>query len=301
MKYPILLLLLLFSLVVFAETNEKLLTLISYNEKLSTLYPTVGSGMAGGRYNIEFDELINYPEGSCSQQGYLLARRAKQLGFEAKMLGLFAENGANDVMVDVRNSKNAYLFVPSAGAYYKQSLWQIVENVELAKHFITNHIDNEHVTSARQLYLSPIFFENIYRINFHHLNDYETNILKLASNTRSKKIFDYPYNEAYLLDNQNKYYTAGKRKKKDQSISYLFDNVVKVYRFEFVWYSENDFAKNIKIKINNNYTIEIDNHESNIKTEVVLPKVITDVKSLEFIFNDFNGQDRLLLRQMGVY
>jgi hypothetical protein len=281
--------------------NNKLDELIKYNEKLSTLYKDTGPGMMGGKYNLEFDELINYPNGSCSQQGYLLARKAKELGFKSQQIGLFAKTGANDVMVNVSDGINQFLFVSSAGAYYKNSLWQIFENIELANEFFANKTEKENVLAARNLYLSPSFFETIDSIKIYHLNNYETNLLKLSRKSSSKNLFEYPYNEKHLLDYQNKYYTAGKNNKENQSIEYIFDNSIIIYRFYFQWYSNNDYAKKIKIKINDKQTLKFENSSNGLETEIVLPESIKEVKKIEFIFSDFNGQNRLLLKQLGAY
>lgn len=281
--------------------NDKLDELIKYNEKLSTLYKEVGPGMMGRKYNLEFDKLINYPNGSCSQQGYLLARKAKELGFNAQQIGLFATSGANDVMVNVSDDINKYLFIPSTGAYYKNSLWQILENLELSTKFLANKTEKENVLNARNLYLTSSFFGNLEKIQMYQLNNYETNLLKLSSKVSSKNLFEYPNNEKHLLDYQNKHYTAGKNNKGNQSIEYIFDNSVNIYRFYFQWYSNNDYAKKIKIKINDRQTLEFENSSKGLETEIVLPESIKEVKKIEFIFSDFSGQNRLLLRQLGAY
>lgn len=294
-------LILCFFIIYMAHGNDKLEELIKYNEKLATLYKETGPGMIGGKYNLEFDKLINFSNGSCTQQAYLLARKAKQLGFYAQQIGLFAINGANDVMVTIKNKNIHYLFVPSTGAYFKNSLWEILEYPSLATNYIASEASNSHVLNARSLFLSNSFFSTLEKIEFNQLNKYETNILRLAELSGSQNLYPEPYNEKHLLDNQNKYYTAGKENKKLQSVTYNFLQKVQIYRFYFQWYSTQDYAKRIRIRINDKQTLEYENSENILETEIVLPESIKEVQKIEFIFSDFNGQNRLLLKQLGAY
>ncbi|WP_263834077.1 hypothetical protein [Sulfurospirillum oryzae] len=282
--------------------SDKLEELIKYNDKLSTLYREVGAGMMGGKYNVEFDKLIHYPHGSCSQQGYLLARKAKELGFKTEQLGLFSKTtGTNDVMVNVTDGDSQFLFVPSAGAYYKNSLWQILDNIKLADNFIVHKTKSDHVLNARSLYLSASFFKTLENIKIYHLNNYESNLLKYAKEVSSKNLFTDPYNEKHLLDFQNKYYTAGEENKPYQSIQYVLKESFDIYRFYFQWYSPEDYAQKIKVILNDNETLEFDNKIDGIETEIVLPAMKTKIQKIEFKFSDFHGQNRLLLKGLGVY
>lgn len=282
--------------------NDKLDELIKYNEKLSTLYKEAGPGMMGGKYNLEFDKLINYPNGSCSQQGYLLAKKAKELGFKAQLVGLYSINNANDLMVNVSYSDGKeYLFVPSAGAYYNNSIWKILDKPKLSNRFNSKSTTNELVNNNRSAYLNESFFKNISKIELNRLDYYEFNLLKKFEEVSSQNLYDEPYDETHLLDNLNKYYTAGKENNKEQSIKYIFNNPINIYRFYFQWYSSNDYAKKIKIKINDEQNLEFENSSRGLETEIVLPESIKEVKKIEFIFNDFSGQNRLLLKQLGAY
>jgi len=286
----------------YAKENYKLQNLIRYNQYLSTLYPNVGKGLLGGRYNLEFQKLIMYPNGSCAQRGYLLARKAKELGFKkVQMLGLFAKSGANDVMVNVFTNKERYLFVPSAGAYYKCSLWDILLNIKNAENFIAKKTNNKQVLSSRILYLSKKFFSNLKQIKFYSLNNYEYNLLKLAKKISSKGLFDEPYNEKHLLDFINKYYTAGKSQSNEQSITYIFEKPIKIYRIYFKWYSDKDYAKKIIIIINDNIKKILEVKFTNGENEFILKNPIKNIRKIKFIFKDFHGQKRLLLKQLGVY
>lgn len=68
----------------------------TYNNKIAHLYPKSGQGYLASDYNLNFDKLIQFSNGSCWQQAYLVARYAKQHGYNAQTIGLFAANGAND-------------------------------------------------------------------------------------------------------------------------------------------------------------------------------------------------------------
>ncbi len=282
------------------KAYDKIQELIQYNEYLATLYKEAGKGLPGGKYNLEFKKLITYKNGSCSQQGYLLARRAKELGFNAQMLGLFAKSGANDVMVNVRVNNKTLLFIPSSGAYYNASLWDILSKKIDVRSYHANPIKKQIVNDSRNLFLNKVFFYHLKQIKFYSLNDYEVNLLNFAKSTSSENLFKAPYNEIHLIDKTYQFYAAGLNNKKKYSVTYFFDKPQTVYRFYFEWYSDRDFAKKIKVLINNKTKFSFANSHGT-SSEYILHKSIKNVHTIKFIFSDFSGQQRLLLKKLGVY
>lgn len=244
------------------------------------------------------DELLSSKQANCSQQSYLFAKLAMEKGGIARRVGLWAVGGANDVMVEIKRDERWRLFVPSTGVYYPFSLGEILSNPMLANDFVGTPLN------GGELYVNKEFFSTIYRIDlYHNLNNVEYNYLQDAL-LKGEGFLLAPNDVMALKSTAQNAYVAG-REKQDQKITLKFDELVKLYRLWFEWYSTDNYPQKIVIELFKEKEIEkIEVNTNDFKygkySDIPLG-LQSNVKMVIMTFKDFAGQNRLLLKDLGVY
>ena len=282
---------------------QQLSQLQQQNIEVTSHWEKTGKGYSPLKdINIHLEDFLNYPDASCSQQSYLFARKASQQGFLARRVGLWASDGANDVMVEVRVNGKWYLFVPTAGVYYRFSLADIFNSPDKSLDYRGDP------KPGTEMYLKQEFFSNIYKVDIYpSLNNTEFNYAALAK-VNSKNLFPSPNSGESAVDNDLITYAAGKHNLFPQIIELSWKEPIEIYRLFIQWYSSEDYGSDYDIMLHNLETnstekYHIRHNEFNQYgdySQISLPEmVVTD--SVKIIFNKAHGQPRLLIKEIKVY
>lgn len=269
----------------------------------SNFWPEAGVGYPLHELNINYEHLLAYPNGSCEQESYLFYKEASQLGFHSQRVGLWNKDGLNDVMVDVKIDNKWYLFVPSTGVYFHHSSLEIVQNPSKAKNYSGTPLN------GGEVFLTPDFFAGIKKIDIYkNINDYEFNLLRQSKILKQVGLMGgaHDFGAAYDLNVQN--YIAGLEGHEKQGAETIWQEPIDIYRLYIKWYSSAHFSKFVRLVI---YTDEqrlvfnsVDNTDvfhSDVSGIHVLPGNIKGVNKIEWSFSGFKGQNRLLIKELGVY
>ena len=140
--------------------------------------------------------------------GYLFARYALSAGYPVRRIGLYAEGGANDLMVEVKMNGNWTLFTPSAGTYYPFGLGELLLNPIKASNYIGQP------RSAGGAYLSEVFFARLLEIKIYRsLNNFgqylrERNLAESA-HVDASGFFPSPNDASAAIQSVEGAYAAG--------------------------------------------------------------------------------------------
>lgn len=265
------------------------------NVEVNQHWKKIGKGFPIHELNLKMGAFLNSEEGSCAQQSYLLARRAMMLGFRARRVGLWASSGANDIMVEVRIANEWKLFVPSSGVFYNYSLGEILNDPKLANLYIGR--------PKHTLYLKPAFFMDLKRIDlYQNLNNSEKNIGNTAK-VSGDNLFPPPNDAEAIQDENYASYAAGIENSKPQRLQYRWDQPVNIYRIWIKWYSESDYSNEYDLFIDDGQGykfFEINKNHLNDTDEMIFPEV-KEIIGLRLQFKHFVGQDRMLIRELGIF
>lgn len=278
--------------------------LIKTLEHVSHHWKVMGSGSPMRELNLKenFSKFLAYPNGSCAQEAYYFAREAKAKKFNAMRLGLWSSSGTNDVMVEVQDQSSTYLFVPSAGVFYRFSLWELLQTPMLANQYVgTPKLGTE-------IFISPDFFSSIIKIDrFLNDNNIEKNLLTLSREVDSFGLMT-GYGGKAGFDNNKNNYIAGLANAAKQGFTVKLDSPIDIYRVNINWYSFADRANNVNIEIKHKtgvLELNSDSHKEYFyqsgKELNVYTGNLEGVEELTFRFSDFRGQKRTLISDIGVY
>lgn len=206
------------------------------------------------------------------------------------------------IMVEIEDkNRKKRLFVPSAGAYYDFSLFEILQKPLIAKEFIAIPTLNSMVVNSRKGYLTPEFFSSLESILYYPYDAYEENLFKYVVSINSINLMDYPNNTDALLQSSETSYVAGLPNKNTQKIILNFNKLDSVYRFEFKWLDNQNYPNKINIKINDKTTYTFESLPRDNITEIVFNNPVKSISKIEFLFDSFSGQQRVLLREIKIY
>ena len=217
-------------------------------------------------------------------------------------LGLWSSSGTNDVMVEVQDQSSTYLFVPSAGVFYRFSLWELLQTPMLANQYVgTPKLGTE-------IFISPDFFSSIIKIDrFLNDNNIEKNLLTLSREVDSFGLMT-GYGGKAGFDNNKNNYIAGLANAAKQGFTVKLDSPIDIYRVNINWYSFADRANNVNIEIKHKtgvLELNSDSHKEYFyqsgKELNVYTGNLEGVEELTFRFSDFRGQKRTLISDIGVY
>lgn len=285
-----------------ATIDNEFYELQKLNREVNAYWKHVGKGYPLGQCNIKFDEFLQSREGSCSQQSYLLARQALQKGYSVRRIGLWATGGANDVMVEILVKDKWILFVPSAGVYYPFGLSALLEDPNKSGQYVGGRPSSES-------YLNSMFFGNIYQADYYrNLNNAETSLFKGVKSVHGKNLYASPNGASAAVDGVVETYAAGKEGEFPQDINITWEEPVSIYRIWFNWYSAQDYSADFQIEIfgvDGFETIFRSTNEDPLfadggQSEIGLAAAVR-VRKMRIRFFGADGQNRLLLRDMGIY
>lgn len=282
-----------------AIDEERIQVLQRLNIETANHWQKMGSGFQLKNVNVHFDAFLQSAEGSCSQESYLFARQVLQKGLKARRLGLWNSNGANDVMVEVGIDSQWFLFVPSTGVFYPFGFHQLMSDTSQADQYIGEPLH------GGEIFLREAFFSGLRKIDvYHNLNNAEHSFVKTAE-LLSKNLSAAPNDAAAAADQNRRTYAAGRANAFPQTLEYRWAAPVSFYRLWLHWYSAKDYA--------NDYQVLVDEGEGYLElahimgsrgrfadgTELGFPR--RDIVGLKIVVARTHGQNRLLLRDVGVY
>jgi hypothetical protein len=292
-------------LIDYIDTIQKLNLLHKDNVEVAHYWKNYGEGyLPLKNFNIHFDDFLKYPNANCYQQSYLFTRKAIEKGFLARRVGLWNSSGANDLMVEVRVNNKWYLFVPSAGVYYRFSLGKLLEQPEKAT--IYQGIPKE----ISRMYLHEDFFANIYKVDMYQsVNDVELNYAAIAK-VASEDFYQIPYSVESSVDENIDSYAAGKDGLPSYIINLSWQKSVSVYRLFIKWYSAKDYGSEYDVilmdktnKILKKYHIAKKN-ESLYRyadySQIPFSSLV-NIDHIKIVVYKTNGQPRLLVREIKTF
>ena len=249
------------------------------------------------------DLILKSKESHCGHNVYIFARKIQDLGYQFRILGIATAVNLNHAFVEVKLKTTGqwYLFDPSNGVYYLNTLSEIQSNPELSNNKIGQ------ASEAYQKYTFPHFFKNIIKINIppDNLRWYETNYaLEAKIINQSDFVDDNPVQNAIDGDPYNTY-TVAKENNNPNFFELDLGEARKIYRFTMHWDTESNNTSEFEILANQNGKyIAVFSSQNNIEddafTEVILSKPIITEK-IKFVAYKAQRQDEFILKEFSVY
>lgn len=269
------------------------------NREIYHHWTTLGQGYPMEALNDHIGDLLASPTANCSQQAYLFARRVEQKGFRARRVALWASDGNNDVMVEVKVGDRWFLFAPAEGGYYEYSLADIMANPKLAEE--RRGLSAEDVPD----YMQPSFFKTLREIKIYHsLNEVERDKVVDADAISDDNFFPPPNNVKAILNAHE--YAAGIEGKYPQTISIKWSHPISIYRASIDWLSADTYSNDFSIIAHRpdgttrSLHAKGNDHMSGSVSSVAFPEQIS-ITALQFIFQSSVGQDRVLIKHIGIF
>lgn len=176
-----------------SANSELVKELWSDARKVSTLYRRYGPGLP---LSAGFEALWRAEEGNCAQESYLFARLARKKGFPVRVVGVWGEDGANHVVVEVQIGGAWHTFDATNGIHYRASVGELVTDPALVR-----ERDGE-PEEISKFYASEQFWEEVVRLDFWHSLDYaERNLLAETGVEilQERGFMDAPYDFGTML------------------------------------------------------------------------------------------------------
>lgn len=293
---------LLFFLLFNLNTKTKLEFLIKVNEKMHKSFE-YGQGLPG---YPTLEETMEFGNGHCGLYTTYFTEEIKKAGYKAVIWDIKSGLDANPdnllihSIVEVNINDKIYTFDPTLGIYYKKSLSQLTNSN--SDQYI-GKIDNNKLT----IYSTPYFWSNISStINHNNLNYYQDNKLQNGefSINSNSTFFTRPNDfnsciDDFIIDN----YCATEVQNNNVILNINFMASTPLQRFYFIWYDDKNYPRTIKIFDNQNNTMILNITNYRNTTGTLNQWLNSEIKtnSIKIVFDDFAGQNRLLLRKIGVY
>ena len=267
--------------------------------EVSNIFKKTGKGVP---VSSGLDLILQADEANCIHHPYIFARKIQDLGYQFRILAITTAINWDHALIEVKLKTTGkwYLFDPSNGISYLNTLWEIHNNPELA---------NSKIGQPSQLYQNytlPKFFERIIDVTIYpDLGRHETDYA-LEAKIINQSSFMQDYSVANALDGDpHNNYTSSKENSYPNFFELDLGAKRKIYRFMIQWYNAKDYASNFEIFANNNGKyVSIFSTEENIEddtfTEIILPEAIVTDK-IKFVVYKNEGQNRLLLKKFSVY
>jgi len=242
------------------------------------------------------DEIIKYVQGHCGHFSKILVRELLKQGYESEIVSIETYNKRNHAMVQVQLKNGKYILLDAlSNVVYKYSIEEILLNTKLSqdKYFQKRKI---------QSYSNLSFFNSIHKLQF--IPYVGTFILKNISNVYvdDKLFFKIPNDVNSLFDYKYNSYAATRTNVSEKiNVQVKFSKQNRLSSVVIFPYSNEDYPKKVELK----YDGEIFYKNDFIKLKRSLIVINLEgndyCQQLDFNFSDFQGQDRLLLRDIYIY
>lgn len=243
------------------------------------------------------DEIVEYGEGHCGHLSLMLARKLISLDYSFEIITIATYNRRDHSMVQVKsrnNDNNYFLLDPTTNLVYMHSVEDILKNPELSKNVLEKGVHESYSnidfwSSVRQLQYIPYLgigpLKNIKEIK----TDEE---LFFSKPNDVSAIFDYSYNS---------YGATKTSSSKTVDINITFESQNRLSSIVIFPYSNEDYPKKVELKCDNKTIYKNDYIELKRSMIVINLQGDDNCQQLDFNFGNFQGQDRLLLRDIYIY
>ncbi|MGE0625214.1 MAG: discoidin domain-containing protein [Pseudomonadales bacterium] len=260
-------------------------------------WSAIGPGVPLGKANLEMAQILSAADANCSQQSYLTSRLLLLENLPAVRIGLWAHDGSNDLMVQTRVGERDILIVPSDGIAFEDHWSELLRNPEKASSpWFTDN------PSATPNYAKPSFFSKVERIDIYPTLDNAEFNHTLTATIEGQNLFEGEHGPSAARGGG---YLAGLSGKFPQTIELKWSDPTDLYRVSIRWYSDDDYASRYKVMalIGEEWKLikEVSGSEhrkADVSTFAFQP---VRARRIKFEFTETSGQDRILVRSLGVY
>lgn len=283
------------------KVNEDLTKLIELNMKIHNSFE-YGIGLPG---YPTLAETISFGNGHCGLYATYFTEEAKKMGFEPKILDLIS-NINNEIelyhsVVTINLGNANFVFDPTLGIYYKSSVSDLIHSPLLADKKI-GMISN----ASLKKYSTQLFWGNISGVKIYHdLDYYQTDLTQSQEFeiTSENSFYESPYDLRALFDGKMfDNYAASEDGVTPVTFTIKFQNPVEVNRIFIGWFDRGNYPKKFTIYNDKDQEIiKMNNYKNNIGYLNKWLNSTIKTESLTFSFEEFEGQQRLLLRKLAIY
>lgn len=254
-----------------------------------------------GSMDTEFnDEIIKYGEGHCGHYSWVLLREFLKQGYSGEIISITTYNHRNHAMVEIERKTDykKILVDATTNLVYDYSVEDILKNPLLSK--------QRHGRSKSPTYSNLAFWGTIKTIRYLPYIGYKTldNIQNIKVD--NPNIFYKKPNGLYAsFDKKYNTYTATKMSSSIKvNFEILFKKQNRLSSIVIEPYDINTYPSKLLLKCMDNNQI-IYNNFLKIKRSLLIVNIVEPkkqyCKKLKFEFSDFQGQDRLLIRDIYFY
>lgn len=257
----------------------------------------------GEKLDLGIEKVLNSKEANCAQEAYAIARYAEFLGIKSRLVGVFARNGLNHLLAEVFINKKWVVADGSNGIMYPYSILELVANNKLLNDIVGIPNDDYKV------YTSDEFWDSIVKIEYHDVYEYEKPLI--VNYEKSSDNFIQPDNSAKIvIDYSNDLNYAATIESMDESDTYILMSLKEhadINRIVIKWYDNKNYAVDYKLEGSiDGSSFFLINRPKNYEAETTdleqtIFQVEAKIKYLKFSSTKYNGQQRLLIRNIKIY
>jgi len=279
---------------VLYDTKDEMLKL---KEIVNSVHNSFKYGV--GTMKAEFnDEIVKYGEGHCGHYSWMLLREFIKKGYEGEIVSIITYNHRNHAMVEIerKSDKKKILVDATTNLVYSYGVEDILKKPSLSQDRIGQ--------STSPSYSDIDFWNSVKILRYYPYIGYLTvNNIKSITTKEAKVFYPKPNGIESAFDNKYNTYTATKMNQADNIVfSVDFKKENRLSSIVIEPYSNGIYPSKIKLYCNNKIIV---NKTIKPKRGMLIINLVEPeqqyCKKLKFNFSDFQGQNRLLIRDIYFY
>lgn len=267
---------------------------IYFNNVINKIHNILKNG-EGYPDDLFIDELEKRREGHCGHFSLFFFRELIMHDYSVEIINIttFDNRIHNVVQVKLKSSDRYIVVDPTSKIIYKNSIGELIANPSLSNNKIGN--------SEYEVYTSESFWKNIKFIKFDTFIEMQP-INKFRNIILNKEMFyESEIATSKIIDEDlNTYISQIEEKSKNAEIKFDFYKMTRLSSILIYPYDILHYPKKIKLICDDKLIYD---NEIELKRGLIVVNFFGNdyCQQLDFIFSDFQGQDRLLLRDIYIY